>query len=84
MERRIEILEENDKDKETRISNLERKSDVSDEKFNNIMLLLNDLKESIDKIAGNLQEIQKRPINLIYQVATGIILLGLGVAIGWK
>jgi hypothetical protein len=77
MEGRVQKLED-------KVSKLESRLDVSDEKFNNIMLLLSDLKDSVKGIAENLQENQKRPIDLFYRIISGLFLMGLGVAIGWR
>ena len=83
MIKRIEKLEEKDEKKEDRITGLERKSDVSDEKFNNIMKVLGELKSSVDKIATSLSETQKRPIDLFWKVLAAIviavILFGFGI-----
>ena len=84
MEKQVELLEERVKCCEDKLNELETKSAVSDEKFNNMMNMIREVKKSVELIAKTMQENQKRPINMIYQVGAGLILLGLGVAIGWK
>jgi len=84
MEKQVEVLEERVKCCEDKLNELETKSAVSDEKFNNMMNMIREVKKSVELIAKTMQENQKRPLNMIYQVAGGLILLGLGVAIGWR
>ena len=82
--KKIEKLEKKTEDKEKRIIELERRSDVHLEKFGNIMATLERMEGNIQTIANALQENRKRPLDLLWKVAAGLILLGLGVAIGWR
>ena len=78
----LDKIEKKVEKNEDEISILKSKADVSDEKFNNIMALLGELKMSVDTIAASLSETQKRPVDLFYKILAAIFiavfLYGLG------
>ncbi len=79
----LDKIEKKVEKNEEEISTLKSKADVSDEKFNNIMAVLSELKTSVNDIAISLSETQKRPIDLFWKVFAAIlvavILFGLGI-----
>lgn len=81
LEKRTEELEKREKEVEIRINNLERKTDVEKERTDMIFKILNEIKDSIGKIADKIEDIESRPNKLLWgalgSVAGAIIMAGI-------
>lgn len=90
LEKRVESLENSKNDFETRITGLERRSDVSNEQIKMIFNILNEIKGSIVSIANKLDKIEEEPskqaqqfkMAMLTSAGTGIIGIILGLIFG--
>lgn len=81
LKKRVEVLEEDNKISKDKISKLERKADVEKERTDMIFNILNEIKDSIGKIADKIEDIESRPNKLLWgvlgSVAGAIIMAGI-------
>ena len=73
LEKRVEVLEEDNKISKEKISKLERKADVEKERTDMIFNILNEIKDSISKIANKIEDIESRPNKLLWTVTGTVI-----------
>lgn len=81
----VEESKEERRDHEKRIGELERKSDVTEEKFDRIFNAIKDIEKNIEKIATSIDAIQmkgsKTYDNLKYETIKYIVIAVLGFAV---
>lgn len=81
----IEESKEQRKDFEVRISSLERKLDVTEEKFDRIFTAIESIEKNIEKIVSALDEAQtknaKKYDNLGYEIVKYLVILAVGIAV---
>lgn len=78
----VEESKEQRRDMEKRIIELERRSDVTEEKFDRIFDAIEAIEKNVEKIANSLECLQNRPgrtyENLIFEVTKYVVLAAIG------
>lgn len=77
----IDESKEQRKDFEKRIIELERRSDVTEEKFDRLFDAIEAIEKNVEKIANGLEQLQSKPAktyeNLQYEVIKYIVIAGM-------